>query len=480
MGEIKQVEIPFNGGVKKKETQFSPSELTNLFIDVNSKQETALISTHGLSNKISFGMNKLYGVRAMLSSELIDNMFLIVGDVIYQLDSGGALIFGKKITTFKGFANIVMGNGQIIFVDGVNIYIYDIQTGNYIKVTNPNAPPKPGMASVLGGRFFVNELESDRLHISDINDGTSWQGNIITLSDYPEIIVGHATLKGRLFLLGTRSSSLWYLSDTYPYAAKDPNILLEYGCASTASISVGEDRICWLAKNIQGILSIVSSTGGVPQNISSEELEAEIQSYKITNDADGFIYENSGIVFYQINFRSENKSFLYNFLTNTWSSLEHKENECHLISNIAYFKGKHYMGANNHPAIYELDNNTSLDYDTVVKRKFITNIMYPAEKFIIHRLRIFMQQGTGISAVNNDNGGYNNDISPKLFLSISRDGGINYGNALEAEIGAIGKRETVCDFYRLGYFDYGALTFKFEHYSHTPCNIYKILMNYSI
>ena len=478
MSNIKTLEVPLiDGWGEKNVKQFSPSDLVNLYIDKNNSGEFALLSTPGLGGKISFGTRG--GVRQMHTSELVTNMHLVVNDIIWQCDTSLNPIFGKKINTFTGYVSIESSVNQTMFCDGEHGYIFDKVTNVYNQITSINTPPKPGTISVLGARFLVNELESDRLHISDIKDGMLWSGNIITLgeSSYPEKIVSHGTIRGRLFIFGTRCTEVWYPVGTYPYFARDNNLLLEYGCASAGSVAIGEDMLVWLGIDKQGVTSVMVTNGGMPERISTSEIESEFQKYDIS-DAQAFIYKNAGTIFYQINFTKSNKSFLRNFTTGTWSRLGNLENR-HLGSCHAFFQAKHYIGDYKSPCIYHISNDYAVDYNEAIKRKFVTRAIYIAEKFIVHRVRVYMQQGTGIEGPNTLNNGYNADIDPKLFLKVSEDNGIRFSSALEADIGKIGKSITVCDFFRLGYFEYGSIVLDFEHYSHTPCNIFKILIEYS-
>lgn len=469
------IELPLaDGWGEKVVKQFSPASLVNMYVDVNNTKEAALISRPGLGKRIGFTVSSSYGVRAMFGSEMLENMHIIVGDSIYQLDSSLNPIFGRKINTAKGVCSIADIKDQVAFTDGESIYIYNTVAGQYSVVTSPSAPPKPGAISVMGGRAFINEKDTAKLHISDIYDATSWSGNVVELSIYNERIITHGVIRGRLFLLGTRCGNVWYLSDTYPYIAMDGNLLLEYGCAAAGSLAIGEDRMVWLGKDRQGITSVVVTTGGVPEKISSDEIEAEFQKYDDVSDADAFIFKNSGIIFYLLNFTKQNKSFLYNFNTLTWSELSYGEGLRYLASAHAVYNGQHYVGAFNSPFIYKLDNNAYVDYDLPIKRKFTTRAFYPSERFIVHKVRVIMEQGTGNSVTSSTQ-----NSTPELFLRVSRDNGITFGNALEGEVGKIGRRETICDYYRLGYCDFGSLVFDFEHYSPTPCNIFKILVYFT-
>jgi hypothetical protein len=465
--KISEIDIPLvDGWGEKIVPQFSPSTAENFYIDINNSKEPALINTPGLSNPITIPFQN--NIRQLFTNQLTDDIHVVAGSSIYRIGESLQAVFGIALDTADGFASIEGNIDQIMFVDGKNGYLLNKTTNVYTQVTSINFPVKPRMVSVLAGRFFVNAGDTDQMNISEINDGNNWTGNIIRLTSYPEKIIAHGTIKGRLFILGTRCGEVWFASGVYPFVQRDENLLLEYGCAAIGSFASGEDRLCWLGYDKQGITSVVATDGGLPVKISTDEIEAEFQKYDVVDDARAFIYKNSGNIFYQITFPRVDKSFLYNFNTNTWTMLTSLENHRHLAECHAFFNKYHYFGVYNAGKIYRVDNEYYADDTTVIKRKFTTRVLYPmnGRKFILHKIRVHMQQGYGTpSGV---------DARPKLLMKVSRDNGMNFGGSIYGDVGVLGARETYTDFHRLGHFEWGSMVLDFEHYNKTPCNIFKI------
>ncbi len=455
------------GGYGKSEfPEFNPEETINMYVETKDDGTKALFPTPGLEQ-----IKKVFvegGGRALY--QFGDIFFAVIKDVVFKIDSSLNPSSTGSLDTEEGHVGISDNGSEVIFVDGVGGWIWDLATENFIQITDPGFPTAPQSATVLGGRFIVNFGDSEKMGFSDINDGTSWPAlNFFSMEPYPDKVVGLSTLNGRLFVMGKKSTITYYLSGNanLPYTKDAP--AHEFGASSIGAIEQGLGVLCWLSKTENGVSSVLLTTGGDPISVSTEAIDAEFESYTDVSDATSYIYKNeNGNVFYVINFTSENKSWQFHInsklpLEERWSRLTYKKDDRNLSNAHTYFNGKHYTLGHNDGNLYELSSNFHDDNGVNILRRRITKNLKPKnlDRFSVGRIIFDLKQGTGLETTDD------NDDNPVLFLSVSKDGGISYGNVLTDEIGKIGRRDWRTEFFRLGYFEKG-MVLKIEHYNKTP------------
>lgn len=445
----------FGGYNRTHVGQFNPAELMNWYIATDDRKKKALLQTPGLSSENGVSILTSNGTRALFVSKLVTIMHAVVGNAIYQIDSALNYSRGVELNTNTGYVGIADNDYQILFVDGVGGYVYDKNTNLYTQIVDPGFPSFAADAVDLAGRFITYKKDTNEWYYSAVNDATDWDANNrYELTD--DIIEAIATLHGRLYILGQKSSQVWYPTTTAlsPYA-RDENELMEFGCVSRGAVANEEGLLIWVATDKQKALSVVLTTGAAPKRISTSAIEAEFQSYDNVDDATAFIYTLSGSIFYQVNFANANKSWLYCVTTNSWSQLTYKAFDRHRADCHAFFNNKHFVGDYENPIIYHFSDKYYDDDDVAVRRRMITDRLYAnkGEGFTLNKVSIYALQGFADPT--------GTDEQPYVELSISRDGGSSYGSTLSAPLAKLGVREWRTDFYRLGTMDSAVLDIEF-------------------
>lgn len=455
------------GGYGKSEfPEFNAEETVNMYVESLDDETTALFPTPGLKEEIKIAADG--GGRA--EYQFGEEFFAVIKDGVYRVDSSLNASFVGNLDTEVGHVGISDNATQVIFVDGVSGWIFDSATLNFTKITDPGFPTSPQAVTILGGRFLVNFGGTEKIGFSDINDGTSWPAlNFFSMEPYPDTVVGLATLNGRLFVMGKKSTITYYLSGNanLPYTKDAP--AHEFGASSIGAIEQGLGVLCWLSKTENGVSSVLLTTGGDPISVSTEAINAEFEKYEDVTDATSYIYKNeNGNVFYVINFTTENKSWQFHVnsklpLDERWSRLTYRKDDRNLANAHTYFNGKHYVLGHNDGSLYQLSTAFHDDAGVNIVRRRVTKNLKPKnlDKFSVGRIIFDLKQGTGLEVTTDS------DDDPVLFLSVSKDGGISYGNVLSDEIGKIGRRDWETEFFRLGYFEKG-MVLKIEHYNKTP------------
>ncbi len=151
----------------------------NLFeyLDANGKRPKMLLSTSGLIDaELDLGA-ETGGARAAF---VFDNgIFQVYGETVYlTTGSTGSLstsVIGT-LGTSTGYVGIDANQFQVIFVDGVQGWIYDIDNpaGTLVLITDPAFPTVPLDVCYLDGYFLVINGGTNTFQLSQINQGLIW------------------------------------------------------------------------------------------------------------------------------------------------------------------------------------------------------------------------------------------------------------------------------------------------------------------
>jgi len=90
---------------------------------------------------------------------------------------------------------------------------------------------------------------------------------------------------------------------------------------NVASIAQGFGLVCWVASNRQYSPTIMVCDGGQPSPISDENIDALVDDLSSPSVCDGFIFQQDGHIFYQINWPTDKLSLVYDFSTKQFSKI---------------------------------------------------------------------------------------------------------------------------------------------------------------
>ncbi len=462
-----RVDFPIVGTYKKKfPLEYDPEDTLNMYADYSEdKSSGALIYTPGLSLDNGFKVSTSGGVRQLYTSKLTDYMHAVIGENIYYIDEALNYSPGLKINTNKGYVGIDETLNQILMVDGVKGYLVQKDPVSYSVIASPAFPSLPVDVAVFGGRFYVMQGGTAEIYFSGVNDGATWNTlNKFSITSYPDKNVALRVLNGRLFVLGTRCTEIWVLQGGYFPIARDESAFIEYGCAAAGSIGVENGIMIWLASDKQEVTSVVATKGGIPERVSTVEIEKLFQDYDVVDDARAFMYWENGILFYQLNFTHENASFLFNLYTKEWTRVAYKDSDRHRAECLSFFSGRKYVGDYEYPYIYDFSNSYLDDAGVAIRRNRVTSVFYPnsGKPFVCKEFRFIVQQGVSSE--------YGVDDDARMMIRISRDNGATFGNQLNITIGKLGETSIKSEIYRMGLFEYGSIVVEIEFYSNIKFN----------
>jgi len=446
----------------------------NMYIHGDEKSPLpVLVDFPGYGKKIEIS-DTLVG-RQLFSNTKSKKLYSVIGDKIYLFDSLLVPNNIGSIATFTGNAYIAANNNkEIMFVDGVNGYLFNEGTSTFSTITTTGFPSAPEFLVSMDEYFIVNDAGTPFVYVSELNNGFGWSSDRRDgLIAKPDIVIGFGTVHRQLFVIGEISTEVLYNAggSDFPFKRQN-NLILPYGCAAAGSIATGQNRLLWLTQDENGVGSIVMTDGTVPIPISTSNVDIAIQSYEDVSDAQAYIYKIDGHIFYEINFTAANHTWVYDLTTNRWFEREFEGENRYKGQAHAYFLGKHYLLLYDIGHLYELSSNYSSHDEYMFRRERIgTRIKdKTSHKITVNEIGINFLQGVGQAT------GIYQD--PLVFLSLSDDGGVTYGTRMPASLGKIGVRKFKTHWERLG--EFNDLTYKLEYFAKTKLVILDAYIDYTI
>jgi hypothetical protein len=143
------------------------------YIDPLGKKPRSLINPSGLINtQDSFGTTGGFRDQFVFKNQ----EFSIVGSDIYLRTAANIItkLNTLPLATASGYAAIDANTFQVIFVDGVNGYIYDTVALTFVKITDTSFPAAPIDVCSLDGFFVVANGNTNNFQLSSFNQGLVW------------------------------------------------------------------------------------------------------------------------------------------------------------------------------------------------------------------------------------------------------------------------------------------------------------------
>jgi hypothetical protein len=460
----------FDGYNVGREPKISSQDLVNMYVirDEKSKTGSALVPMIGRRRVIT--LSEGGAIRNMYTYR--EYMYAVSGNKIHRIDSILTPALLGTISNSVGFVGISSNENELIFVNGLNGYVWNRITTTFSTISAAGFPSNPASVATLDGYFIVNSSGSNQFNISGSNNGLDWNAlNFALMQSQADEIISLAVLNRKLFLFGKKITEVWYNvgAADFPFR-RDNNLLIEYGCKSAGSIAVGYQLMFWLAASKEGGVSIVVTDGTMPKTVSTPAIEYVLQQMTDATNTNSLLYKADGHIFYELSFTNENKTFIYDLTTGIW--LRGMElNKTRSIDNChCFFNEKHYVGSSMDKKIYEMSSQLySNDGEDIYYKIISGHFCDPSlKKTRILRINLDIVAGDEL----------NSNELPLVFLSCSKDGGRSYSDKKTAGLGKIGERLYRCIFRRLG--SSRDWVFKFEFFGKTKFMVLNAIVDYEI
>lgn len=168
-------------------TEIDAERTINMFEypDPLGKKPNTLLPTSGLvDEQVKFGAGEVGGFRSQFSYKYSINnpiMIQVIGSTVYKVDlpvSGQTPVALGTINGTTGYVGIEANQFQIIIVDGVAGWIYDVSTSLFTQITDPGFPVRPIDVTYLDGFFVVASGGTNQFYLSSFNNGLIWSSGL--------------------------------------------------------------------------------------------------------------------------------------------------------------------------------------------------------------------------------------------------------------------------------------------------------------
>lgn len=428
------------------------NEKTVNMMVTNSGDIQSLIDSAGYCKKIDFGMKGQ--PRALYKSTRIEALIAVIGQNVILINAAFSWRIVGELDTFSGPVYIAENlAGQVGIVDGLALYVYNYNLSTFQRVDIPDVTP--AYISFLDTYFILTDTNQNQWQISDSDQGTSYDPLMIaflqTQADFLQAVV---PLNRTLWVMGKKVSELWNDNPTgynasgigspvsFPFQ-RNNSIAVNYGVLSVPTICSAFQMLVWLAYNDTSGPTIVSTTGGNPEELSTDGLDYVLKNViNFPEKSWANLRKENGHIIYQITFYdpSDNLTIQYDFSTKLWSNCTDENQNIHIMKQVSFFQDQQYFinYDQDNPALYLLDSTlTTYDGAIIPRIRVCPPIRQGDKLFIIRNIELQMEQG-------------DSDDFRYIDMSFSKDGGERFGNWLRYDMLPVGHRKGRVNFWNCG------------------------------
>jgi hypothetical protein len=433
--------------------------------------------------------------RGIYSSARLGLLFAVIDNVLYKFGDSLTYTFCGNLTTSTGDVFITENNaGQIVLTDEVNMYVYSTQPSpSFLIITAATLEFTPGYLTFQNGRIISPDIVSYVWRLSVVNEARNWPTPDNTdpttpggayqgaLQTKPDTCVACVRMPGRgnqLLVMGNTVTEIWQDvgAQLFPYN-RSQSQNFDYGCINSATIGESEDMVCWVAANEKSGPVIMYSKGGQVQHISNDGIDFKLSQLKYPDIVYGYMFKQDGHLFYVVSWVKDNLTYAYDFNTESFYTLTDENMNAFIAKRVAFFNDQYYFVSIRDGNLYQLGTQfTNYDYGDriweIPRIRVVPNIIQPDQsQFVAGYTGFTIEQGdtpynnldtrfelgtedqnvVGTQDLNAIGGGtnYRNTV-PSVDLTISVDGGQNFGSSWRMELNPLGRRPNKLMWWGLG------------------------------
>lgn len=379
----------------------------NLYPELNPKDAPAPIThylTPGLTTlgKAANGgvVRGLYTASNGAGYAVIDSRVFFV-DPAFGLNLIGNIAPGTKPVSMED------NETTIFLVDGSpNGYTIQLATNQFAQIVDPTGTfTGSDRVDFIDTFFIFNFPGTPQFGSTHSNSLVFDPLYFAAISDKANQLRGAAVANREIWMIGRDYSEVWYDAGNslFPFAEL-PGIFIAYGTVAKYSIAVGTTKndveaVYWLSKNKQGHGQVVRGVGYRAQVVSTQAIDALIQSYGKIDDAQGFCYQQNGHSFYVLSFPTANKTWVFDDTNNLWHErawMDQQGNFHRIRANChAFMYGLNVVGDYENGTLYSLDPNAFTDAGAPIYRaRAWPHLIADGNKVVYEEFALDMEVGS--------------------------------------------------------------------------------------
>ena len=180
------------------------------------------------------------------------------------------------------------------------------------------------------------------------------------------------------------------------------------------------------------------STGGSVKRLEADGIHYHINRLNHPDTATAFLFQDVH-TFYVISWPKDHVTLAFDFDEGLFYTLTDETLSHFIAKRLASFHGSYYFISDKDAKLYELGSDyTTYDGETIPRIRICPPVrLKSGDPFIIDTLDVQLEQGQSES-------------SAKVELSLSKNGGISFGNGLSKTLNPLGQRINRLRFRKLG------------------------------
>lgn len=410
--------------------------------------------------------------RGIYASSRLNKMFAVIDDGIYMYDQ--ALTENRLFTMSSSSGDVFISEnnnsasvppmaphygGEVAFSDGQNLYIYQENPQNVVKIpfgTNPASDVdfRPGYLTYQNGRLICPDLLTNAWRLSDVNQAslsTNWPtdsqhvGLLQTKADRTQACLRFPGMGNLLYVFGRNVVEPWQDvgAQLFPYQRSTASNI-DYGCYNPATIAESEDIVCWLGVNEKSGATIMYSNGRSVEHLSTDGIDFILNRLTNPSNAFGFMFKQYGHLFYVITFPDDNVTYAYDWNEKAFYTLTDESGNYFPARRVAFFNGEYYFVSYNDGNLYQLGTQfKNYDYGDgnvreIPRIRVCPEIKLPDQSYFQIGYTGFKVE-SGLTETNQT-----------IEMSISKDSGVSYSSFVSKVLKKTGQRQNRLMYWQLG------------------------------
>ena len=416
--------------------------------------------------------------RELYASSRGNLMIAVIGSQVFRIDAGlTPTVKGNLVTTIGDVFIAENNNAEIAITDLTHIYVYNWQTDTF-QTSNTGTPgagefsipsnlKNPGYISFQNGNLLVANTNSTNWYLSGANDATSWTSaanSVGALQTKPDTVQAAVPSPGggnNMYLFGHNVIEQWQYTGAalFPYQ-RSSTFNVNYGTLNASSIAALDEYVVWISSNEQSGASLMVLNGNQASKISTDGIDYRLANLTNPSNCTGFLFRQDGHVIYQFTFPDDNLSFAYDFNTKLFFTVTDENLNYHVARNVVFFNNKYYFVSLKGGNIYVFGTQYSdIDYGDgrvyeIPRIRITPPLRLPSQAmYIIKSLGFTVESGQ-----------LNVDGTQSIDLSVSRDGGVSFGNFWRKIQNDTGKRPNRLRWQQVGMANDASFQIRFNGY----------------
>ena len=353
--------------------------------------------------------------------------FVAAGATLYEVTKAGITTVRGTLNSVTGFVGMSHNKTQLAVVDGVNLYVFSLNTNIFTSITSPGWRGSNDVHE-LDGYFIFVAPATDQFYISAIDDGTKLNALDFSSADSsPDNIVAHRVSHRQVWFFGALSTELWIDSGAlaFPFVRYN-SYTMDVGCVGPRASINAADTLFWVGQTDRGTGIVYMASGNQPQRVSTQAIEEALASSSNLAGTTMWTYQIEGHEFIGINAPGLSSTFVYDAAVQQWHErAEWDAGWLPLRSRLVTAVGTDHFAGDADGKLVRLDDTVNTLSGRVLVRERTWPHINPASGEVLTFYGLELGMTSGFGGV--------------VTLQISNDGGKTFGPMLLRSLGAIGR-----------------------------------------